>query len=160
MPGVAPNELLHIYPAVPASVSQARLAVGEFANELGVSGTELDAICLATSEAVSNVVLHAYPERAGHVEVLAALIGRDLTVLVCDRGRGLCVNHESEGLGLGFALMTEACDGLTITARSGGGLEVQMHFLLDTANRLAARYVRGSVASATSAASPCFSTTT
>lgn len=82
-------------PATVESVATARQAVRRFAAQLEV---DLDDLVLAVSEAVANVVVHAYPEDArGTVELSAATSPGELTVVVRDHGRGL------EGAGPGGA---------------------------------------------------------
>jgi anti-sigma regulatory factor (Ser/Thr protein kinase) len=157
----APETLQRFYAAVPTSISVAREAVTVFAASAGASSAQLERIRLAASEALTNVVVHAYPTADGEIEVLAAVTGGDLSVLVADRGHGLRGGGASDGLGLGLALMWVSCDALTLAHRSGGGLEVQMRFaLVASRGRVEPPHVRGSVASASSAAAPVFSTTT
>jgi anti-sigma regulatory factor (Ser/Thr protein kinase) len=162
MSTVSGRETLHrFYVAVPTSISLAREALGRFAADAGASPGECERIRLAASEALTNVVEHAYTRPDGEIEVLAAVTGGDLSVLVADRGHGLRGGERSDGLGLGLALMHVSCDALTLAQRSGGGLEVEMRFALAASRaRVEVPHVRGSVASASSAATPVFSTTT
>jgi len=149
------------YAAVPDSVSYARHDIALVAAQAGASREELERISLAASEAVTNVVEHAYPHAGGEVEVFAALAGDEFALLVSDRGAGFRRDHRSEGLGMGLALMCTACDAVTFAARSGGGIEVRLRVTLAAPRRRGeARQERGSVASASRAASPSFSTTT
>jgi anti-sigma regulatory factor (Ser/Thr protein kinase) len=156
----ASGAFVRLYGAVPASISDARAELATLAAHAGASQEELERICLAASEALTNVVEHAYCGVGGQIEVLAGVAGGDLSVLVADRGSGLRRDHRSEGLGLGFVLMRMSCDALTLAPRSGGGLEVRMRFAIAALReRRAAAQARGSVASASLAASPSFSTT-
>jgi anti-sigma regulatory factor (Ser/Thr protein kinase) len=149
------------YAAVAASVSHARHDVGALAVSAGASREELERISLAVSEAVTNVVEHAYADGGGEIEILAALADDDLSVLVCDRGTGFRRDHRSAGLGMGLVLMCNACDAVTLGRRSGGGIEVRMRVEIAAPRQLRELpHERGSVASASSAASPRFSTTT
>ena len=149
------------YAAVPDSVSHARHDIALVAAQAGASREVLERITLAASEAVTNVVEHAYPHAGGEVEVFAGLACGDFALLVSDRGAGFRRDHRSEGLGMGLALMCTACDAVTFAARSGGGLEVRMRVAIAAPRpRREAPHERGSVASASTAASPRFSTTT
>ena len=157
----APGTLHRFYAAVPTSISVAREALTGFAADAGASPGDRERIRLAASEALTNVVEHAYTTADGEIEVVAAVTGDDLSVLVADRGHGLRGGERSHGLGLGLALMHVSCDALTLAQRSGGGLEVQMRFALAASRvRVEVPHVRGSIASASSAATPVFSTTT
>lgn len=149
------------YPAVGGSVAQARLELAALADRAGATQEQLDRILLATSEALTNVVEHAYAEVGGAIEVCAAQAGGDFCVIVADRGRGLRCDHSSDGLGVGFPLMRIECDALTLASRAGGGFEVRMSFAIgEHRPPREGLQLRGSLASASSAASPRFSTTT
>ena len=67
-----------VWPAVAASVAEARTAVTAFAESAGATADALAAVSLAVSEAVTNAVLHAYLDREtpGTVEVRARVRGR------------------------------------------------------------------------------------
>ncbi|HEY3945584.1 MAG TPA: ATP-binding protein [Solirubrobacteraceae bacterium] len=159
------------YPAVPESVPRARRAVSAIAAAAGASGEQLDAVRLAVSEAVTNAVKHAYPGRHGPVEVSAAIASEELWLLVADDGCGLRADRPSAGRGLGLALIALLSDGLTITKRSSGGIELHIRFKLagrvnpdagvrSGQDRASDRQSRGSAASATPPASRRFATTT
>lgn len=164
-----PGTIQHLstdLPAVAASVVYMRQHAAALATEAGGNDEQVDRIRLAVSEAVTNVVEHAYPRgQHGRVQVEAAVDAGELLVLVSDEGAGMSSDRVSRGLGLGLALMAEVCDGLTISARSSGGVDVQMRFVLDGAMAAAANgrhadHALGSVASALMSAVPSFSTTT
>lgn len=116
------------YDAVPGSVAQARTALVEFADRVGATAAEIDAVRLAASEAVTNAVLHAYRGAAGQVHVTAALAGRELWLLVADDGGGLQPAADRPGLGLGLGLISQLSDEMAIVARACGGTEVRIRF--------------------------------
>jgi anti-sigma regulatory factor (Ser/Thr protein kinase) len=122
------EEIAQSYPAVPDSVPRARQAVVELATEAGASDEELDAIRLATSEALTNAVVHAYEGAPGQVHVQAALDGGQLSVTVADDGRGLAPRLDRRGMGLGLALIADAAEEVAIVKRPTGGTAVQMRF--------------------------------
>jgi serine/threonine-protein kinase RsbW len=148
------------YPAVAASVPEARRAVSEFAAAAGVPEEDLDAARLAVSEAVTNVVVHAYRGGSGLIHVNAAVASGELWVLVSDDGCGLQARKSSPGLGVGLALIAEVSDGFAVVNRSSGGTEVRMRFEIGGAQARARGHERGSSASAARPASSVFSTTT
>jgi anti-sigma regulatory factor (Ser/Thr protein kinase) len=121
------------YPAVASSVSRARRAITAFAMAAGVRGEQLDAVRLAVSAAVTNVVKHAYPDGPGRVEVSAAIASSELWVLIADEGCGLRADRPSRGCGLGLALIALLSDGFTIARRSSAGIELRMQFTLPAA---------------------------
>lgn len=118
------------YPAAGESAARARWAVAEFAAAAGVEGEQLDGIRLAVSEAVTNVVLHAYAAGEGSVSVSAAIASGGLSVLIMDEGSGLRSDSPSAGLGLGLIVMERFSDGFILAERASGGLEVRLQFLL------------------------------
>jgi anti-sigma regulatory factor (Ser/Thr protein kinase) len=132
MPGlemsVGRTALNESYPAVPTSVPLARRALTEFAADAGAAAEKVDEIRLAASEALTNVVIHAYRNDSGTVYVGAALIASELWMLISDDGCGLRAHAHRPGLGLGLALIAQAADDFTIAARAKGGTEVRMRF--------------------------------
>jgi len=127
------------YRALPEAAAEARAAVAALAASHGAGVEELDRIRLAVSEAVTNASLHAYrADAGGDVQVSAAVIDGELTVLVADEGCGLGAASESPGLGLGLGLIEQGCDSLSILARPRGGTELQMRFALPVASARAA----------------------
>jgi serine/threonine-protein kinase RsbW len=132
-PANARERFRQVYPASPASVGAARRALTGFAKRIGASPTVLDAVALGVSEAVTNVVVHAYRDAAapGKVEVAAALASAELWVIVADTGSGLRPRRDSPGLGLGLGLIAQVSDGLDLEHRAGGGLELRMRFAVD-----------------------------
>jgi anti-sigma regulatory factor (Ser/Thr protein kinase) len=159
---VETQSFAHSYPALPDSVPLARQELVGFAIAAGADEDQTEDIRLSVSEALTNVVLHAYQrpaDAAGEIHVHADVVGEELWVAVSDDGAGLQPHRESPGLGVGLALIAQTSDGLTIMNRSSGGTEVRMRFLLEPGNRTGG-YDRGSSFSATSPAAPPFSTTT
>jgi anti-sigma regulatory factor (Ser/Thr protein kinase) len=150
---------LETYPAVPESVPLARQQLVEFAIASGADRGQAEDIKLSVSEALTNVVLHAYDGAPGEIHVRASIAGNELWVLIGDDGTGLQAHTASPGLGVGLALIAQTSDGLTIMNRSGGGTEVRMRFVLE-AGDVEADYERGSSSPASSPAGPPFSTTT
>jgi anti-sigma regulatory factor (Ser/Thr protein kinase) len=152
--------LRETYPAVDSSVADARRALADFAAAAGAGEEQVESVRAAASEALTNVVLHAYPARVGHIQVIARLAGGELWVLIADNGCGLHAGRDSEGLGLGLALISQMTDGFSVVERSSGGTELRMRFCLSPARGSSDGQDRGSVAAATRPASPRFSTTT
>jgi serine/threonine-protein kinase RsbW len=126
------KEFSAVYPTAPESVGSVRRALGSFAREVGASETTISDIELAVSEAVTNVVVHAYRDDAesGTIEIAAALASGELWVIVADSGSGLHPRRDSPGLGLGLGLIAQVSDGVDLVHRAAGGLELRMRFLL------------------------------
>ncbi|MDE3132390.1 MAG: ATP-binding protein [Acidobacteriota bacterium] len=111
-------------------VPEMRHAVADYARSCGITGARLDGVRLAVSEAISNVVLHAYQNPPGDVHVSARVLGDELWVLVADDGRGHNASPLRPGLGWGLAFILDATDEFRLSARSGGGTEARMMFRL------------------------------
>jgi anti-sigma regulatory factor (Ser/Thr protein kinase) len=118
------------YAATPESVSQARHDVARYGAANGVAGERLDAVRLAVSEAVTNVVIHAYRDQVGDVHVLAAVTSGELWLFVADRGCGFQTPAATPGLGLGLALIADVSDEFEIAERAEGGTEARIRFRL------------------------------
>ena len=117
--------------AEPEAASVMRRAVAEFAHENGATDVLVMDIALAVSEAVTNVILHAYRDasRPGDVTVEAERDGDLLHVLVSDDGPGITPRVDSPGLGAGIALIGRVAQSLDVSDRNGGA-QVQMAFNL------------------------------
>lgn len=124
------SEVRESYPAVPESVARARAGIARYARGAGFRGQRLDAVCLAVSEAVTNVVRHAYAGTKGAFDLTAGIVTGELWVLVSDRGRGMQAASPNPGLGLGLALMADAADHFVVAERAVGGTEVRLGFRL------------------------------
>lgn len=119
------------FPAQAESVPKARAAVAGFALAAGFHGERLEAIRLATSEAVTNAVLHAYAGAGGSFQVTASFMPGALWLNVADEGGGMRPGGTTGGLGVGLAVIAQLVDELEIIKRSSGGTELQMRFSLE-----------------------------
>ena len=113
--------------AEPASVGRLRGALVELAREVGFE--ETGQLALAVSEAMSNVVLHAYRDsEVGDMRVVACDEPDRLVVVVRDYGEGMRPRPDSPGLGMGLPLITSMTDDLQIESAEGSGTLLRMHF--------------------------------
>jgi serine/threonine-protein kinase RsbW len=119
-------------PAESASVGQARRAAQTFAARHGLRGARLADLALAVSEAVSNVIVHAYRGRTTPGVLDLTLEARDdaIHVAIRDFGLGLVPREDSPGLGLGLGVIGRVADRVEIKAPREGGTELRMVFVL------------------------------
>jgi serine/threonine-protein kinase RsbW len=119
------------WPAAPEYVGSARRVVSAAARRAGAEDPVLDAVRLAVSEAVSNVIVHGYRERGnGAFTVAVEWEGDELRVTVRDDGCGMQPRTDSPGAGLGLPLIANLAETFSVTAPPGGGTEVCMTFPL------------------------------
>jgi serine/threonine-protein kinase RsbW len=117
-----------VLPAVRGSIPAIRHAVADAALELLAEAAAVDAVKLAVTEAVTNVVLHAYGEEGGVVRVAVEPGRCTLAVSVADDGGGVDPSPARDG-GYGLSLMralTRSCDVTT----GDNGTSVRMVFSL------------------------------
>jgi serine/threonine-protein kinase RsbW len=122
-----------VFPAAPQGVPQARAAVTELCEQLGLDDEQADDIRLAVTEACTNCVLHSHGGEPGDATfVLDAHVTRDeLVIVVRDFGGGLeGAPAGSGGLGLGMKLIEQLSASSQVSSRPGGGTRVSMRFIV------------------------------
>jgi anti-sigma regulatory factor (Ser/Thr protein kinase) len=123
------------FPAVPATAGRARRAARASAQR---ADADPKAVELAVSEAVTNVILHAYRAGDGHdsgvVRLSLSLDGDHLRVVVEDDGEGLSPRADSPGAGVGLAVIAQLADGLELEA-PGRGTRLVMRFRIRETER-------------------------
>jgi anti-sigma regulatory factor (Ser/Thr protein kinase) len=115
--------------AEPDSVRLVRSEVLSWFHQHEIGDDSLAArVALGTSEAVGNVVRHAYGRSGGRVELEATLRDDDLMIRVADRGLGLTARSGSR-TGLGLPVIGRVSNGVTV-ASDANGTTVSMRFIL------------------------------
>ncbi len=125
-------EVRLLLPALPANVALVRQALAGLTDALGVEPARAADMKIALTEACTNVVVHAYGERSGPLEVTMVVEHGRLVLGVRDRGGGLHPlpgRDEGAPLGFGLALIASLSDELGLV---GGkhGTELRMAFAL------------------------------
>jgi anti-sigma regulatory factor (Ser/Thr protein kinase) len=123
------------WPARPEHVRAARRAASAAAQRAGAENSVLDAVRLAVSEAVSNVVVHSY-RQSQRGEFTMSITWEDdvLHVTVRDHGCGMQPRMDSPGAGLGLPLIATLADSVSVTEPPDGGTELSMTFPLRVLN--------------------------
>lgn len=125
------------FPSRSANEGFARAAAACFAAQLDPTLEEINDIKTAVSEAVTNAIVHAYPETLGKVELKLRLYpGNQLEILVRDWGVGipdvdqartpLFTTGNQERSGMGFTIMESFMDTVKVRSRPGKGTTVTM----------------------------------
>ena len=102
--------------------SFARVAVSAFAAQQDPTVEEISDIKTAVSEAVTNCIVHAYPESVGDIYIWVGLFDDGLVrIRIRDRG---------ERAGLGFAVMESFMDKVRVRSAPNRGTSVTMDKLI------------------------------
>ena len=115
----------------------ARVAAAGSAAQLDPTLDELGDIKTAVSEAVTNAIVHGYPDQLGKIVMkLKLLENNTLEITVRDWGKGiediqqarqpLFTTGGEERSGMGFTIMESFMDRLTVKSTSGRGTTVTM----------------------------------
>ncbi len=131
------NECRLEFPSRSSNEAFARVAAAAFAAQLDPTLEELGDLKTAVSEAVTNAVVHAYPDRIGPVAMKLRLLEGDvIEVTVKDHGCGipdvkkamepLFTTGGEERSGMGFSIMACFTDALRVRSTPGKGTTVVM----------------------------------
>lgn len=116
--------------------SYARGVAAAFLTRYDPTVPQLADIKTAVSEAVTNCIVHAYPDRIGTVVLsIAVYPGREVHITVTDKGVGIpdipqameplfTTGNPEERSGLGFAVMQSFMDKVKVTSKPGKGTKV------------------------------------
>jgi serine/threonine-protein kinase RsbW len=125
-------EVLLTMPARPEGVGVVRQALAGMADALDFEASVLADMKMAVTEACTNVVVHAYEDSDGVLEVEMTTDDVGLTIRVRDYGSGIHpqVNRSREvpALGLGLPLIAALSDAFELHGSAGQGTEVRMTF--------------------------------
>ena len=125
------------FPSKSSNESFARTAVACFAAQLDPNLEELGDIRTAVSEAVTNCIVHAYPDRLGPI-VLRCRILKDntLDIVIKDKGVGISDLEQarrpsfttggSDRSGMGFTIMESFMTTFEVSSEPGKGTTVHM----------------------------------
>ena len=131
------NQVTLEFPSRSANESFARTAAACFAAQLDPTLEEVNDIKTAVSEAVTNAIVHGYPDAIGGVTLkLRVLAGNVLELTVKDHGRGIpdvdkarqpmFTTGGEERSGMGFTIMESFMDKVTVRSAVNKGTTVVM----------------------------------
>ena len=115
----------------------ARIAAAGFAAQLDPTLDELGDIKTAVSEAVTNAIVHAYPEELGKIVIKMRILENNiLSLSIRDWGCGIenvdqarkpmFTTGGAERSGMGFTIMESFMDGIKVKSVPGKGTTVTM----------------------------------
>ena len=129
------NELKLQFLSLSENEGFARSCVASFCLPLNPSIETITDVKTAVSEAVTNCVVHAYPNKVGIIEINVKLTANQIYISVKDFGVGIedvlkakepffTSKPESERSGVGFTVMESFMDSVTVNSKPNGGTEV------------------------------------
>ena len=142
------NYMILEFPSRSANEAFARSAVACFAAQMDPTLEELGDIRTAVSEAVTNCIVHAYPNEIGNITLRCRILKDNvLDIVIKDKGIGIADVEQArrpsfttggaERSGMGFTIMESFMDKLTVRSTPGKGTTVMMRRKIAT--RLAAQ---------------------
>lgn len=131
------NQVTLEFPSRSANEGFARTAAACFAAQLDPTLEEINDIKTAVSEAVTNAIVHAYPDTLGKVVLkLRIKEGHLLEIVVKDWGVGIAdvdqartplfTTGNEERSGMGFTIMESFMDTVRVRSTPGKGTAVTM----------------------------------
>ena len=117
--------------------SFARSVIGVYSLRLNPTLSQISDIKTAVSEAVTNCIVHGYPDNVGEIIMEAYLEGDNLHINVLDEGVGIenlsaalepfyTTKEEEERSGMGFTIMKRFMDDVNVVSEKGKGTKVYM----------------------------------
>lgn len=120
----------------------ARSAVAAFASPLDPTLEEINDIKTSVSEAVTNCIVHGYPDRIGNVYITVRIKSdKTLEIIVSDKGKGIedielaktplyTTSQDGERSGMGFTIMESLMDKVKVYSKPEKGTRVRMEKLI------------------------------
>ena len=133
----ANNQFTAEFPSYSVNEAFARAAVACFLAQLDPTMEELNDVKTAVSEAVTNCIVHAYPDTIGEISLRVRLLEDGVvSITVKDWGCGIADVEEArkpmfttgneERSGMGFTIMESFMQQVRVTSRPGKGTSVHM----------------------------------
>ena len=131
------NEVKITFMSLSVNESFARQVASSFTAMLDPTVDELADIKTAVSEAVTNCIVHAYPDTVGKIMMTLKTDGDSVTISIKDKGIGIpdvkkamepCYTTAptEERSGMGFTVMEAFVDKVRVTSKEGKGTKVTL----------------------------------
>ena len=131
------NYMILEFPSKSCNEAFARSAVACFAAQMDPTMEELGDIRTAVSEAVTNCIVHAYPEELGIITLRCRILKDNvLDIVVKDKGVGIADPEQAkkpmfttggaDRSGMGFTIMESFMTWFEVTSAPGKGTTVHM----------------------------------
>lgn len=131
------NKMFVRFSAVSENESFARTVISGFLLPKNPTVNDLSDVKTAVSEAVTNSVVHAYPNGLGDIEMSSWYDDKEIHIIVKDYGVGISnvklalepfysTKSSEERSGMGFTVMNSFMDRLEVTSKPFQGVSVHM----------------------------------
>ena len=131
------NYMILEFPSKSANEAFARSAVACFAAQMDPTLEELGDIRTAVSEAVTNCIVHAYPDGLGNITLRCRILKDNvLDIVIRDKGVGIADLEQarrptfttggSDRSGMGFTIMESFMTSCEVVSTPGKGTSVHM----------------------------------
>ena len=133
------NQMTVIFDAITENEAFARNTVAAFCVALDPTVDQINDIKTAVSEAVTNCIVHAYPDRSQNnkITITTTISENSVHIVISDTGIGIAdvksamqpfftTKPEQERSGMGFTVMESFTDELTVQPNSPSGTVVSM----------------------------------
>lgn len=144
MDKIVKNRVKLEFPSIGDNVALARITIAALASQHELTLNDLEEIKVATSEAVSNAIIHGYQGRPdGIVQLIGILSDDDLIIEIIDEGIGIddinqalqpAFSSDPERMGLGFIFMQSFMDEVIVKSELNEGTRVVLKKRLAKAN--------------------------
>ena len=133
------NQVKMTFASRSVNESFSRAALAAFLAQADPTVPQLADIKTAVSEAVTNCIVHAYPDTVGPITMTAVLYeGGNVRITISDKGVAKAMEpmyptgNPDERAGLGFAVMQSFMDRVHVSSAPGRGTRVTMSRHLDS----------------------------
>ena len=131
------NQMKLTFPSISQNESFARSVISCFALQLNPSLAEISDIKTAVSEAVTNCIVHGYPDCVGNITIEAKIDKNVLHINIFDNGIGIgdvkkalepfyTTKTDQERSGMGFTIMQSFMDKVTVISNLNEGTKIYM----------------------------------
>ncbi len=131
------NQMKLTFPSISQNESFARSVISCFALQLNPSLSEISDIKTAVSEAVTNCIVHGYPNCVGDITIEAKIEKNVLHINIFDNGVGIIdvekalepfysTKTDQERSGMGFTIMQSFMDKMTVISSLNEGTRIYM----------------------------------
>lgn len=136
------NEMTVNFKALSINESFARSLVAAFCVQANPTLDEITDIKTAVSEAVTNSVVHAYPDGEGNIQINVKLYENKVLITILDSGVGITniekakqpfytTKPNEERSGMGFTVMETFMNDVKVSKNGKRGVKIQMLKIFD-----------------------------